>query len=327
MAKYNFNFKKIPINDIFYSSILILLLLPIPAAAEIQGIERFVRSIQHCWVTPTDRNFEKIQIAINVKDGNFSSSDISISGENTANNENILENFRSAKTAILRCADYSILSGYTGQLILNFSKNETSIHNTELVPVDMVSHDGSYLMDPLMYGHEIQLNLYLTPQSIAEPRFTDNIDKDPFNRGVEYDIYKSTSVSCVLNLFMRNDSEYDIAFKDPFSSVIGLRFIKADGENYMQGNVGLSTMLSGMPGGDRQILQSAGTVPIQFVSLTSNIFSSREEARQWVNQGGCDFQLASSVERYGIVGEVMIETNVNWVPLEYVLGVMSILHL
>ena len=155
------------------------------------------------------------------------------------------------------------------------------------------------------------LRFWLIKQSFKEPSISDRYEKDPFGRGAEYDVYKHTSVSCNLTLFLKNDTGFDVAFRDPFATVIGLEFVSPDKSMIMQGNIGMSSMSRGFSE-DINILKNEDYVGIRFVSMSSMRFDSTSAAKTAVNDGICDFKNIERVDPAGIMGEIMLSNENQW---------------
>ena len=133
------------------------------------------------------------------------------------------------------------------------------------------------------------------------PSVSDRYEKDPFGRA-ENDKYKYTYVRCRHNFQFRSYPAGKVAFRDPFSTIIGLTFISENNEITMQGNYGMSA-------GTRAMEESA---VVEFESLIGRRFSSRELANEAVASGLCDLLSATKVEPAGIVGEMMSDTATEW---------------
>ena len=156
------------------------------------------------------------------------------------------------------------------------------------------------------------LRFWLIDQSLREASVSDRYEKDPFGRGEEYDVYKHTSVSCNLNLFLKNDTGVDVAFRDPFATVIGLKFVGPDKTMTMQGNIGMSTMFRGLSEDNDKILKNGDYVGIEFVSMSSVRFDSASAAKTAVSDGICDFKNIERVDPAGIMGEIMLSNENQW---------------
>ena len=145
----------------------------------------------------------------------------------------------------------------------------------------------------------------VSEEGTLTPRIKDRYEKDPFGRA-ENDKYKYTTVSCRHNfIFAAGPSGVKVAFRDPYSTVIGLTFISANNEITMQGNYGGSA--------GRRVLEEAAVV--EFESLIPRRFSSRELANEAVASGLCDLLSATKIEPAGIMGEMMSDTATEWSEL------------
>ena len=155
--------------------------------------------------------------------------------------------------------------------------------------------------------------MVLSDQGKLSPSIKDKYEKDPFGRA-ENDVYEYTAVSCRQVLFFSSALE-NIAFKNPYTTVIGLTFISENKKITMQGNWGMSV--------GNKILKEKEFTNIEFVSLSPIKFSSRKLAKEAVADGLCDLMSATKVEQAGVMGEVMFESETKWRPLSRSLMVVT----
>tara|TARA_B100001057_G_scaffold332490_1_gene332899 strand:+ start:245 stop:823 length:579 start_codon:yes stop_codon:yes gene_type:complete len=144
--------------------------------------------------------------------------------------------------------------------------------------------------------------LILSDHGKLAPVIKDIYEKDPFNRP-ENDKYKYTSLSCRHTMYITSEKG-KVAFKNPFTTVIGLRFISQSREIVMQGNYGMSLR--------NKVLHQGMLERIDFVSLSSKEFSSRQFAENAITNGYCDLKSTTRVEPSGVGGEIMYDHENKW---------------
>ena len=144
--------------------------------------------------------------------------------------------------------------------------------------------------------------LGLSDKGKLAPIIKDIYEKDPFNRP-ENERYKYTSLSCRHIMFI-SSVEGKVAFKNPFTTVIGIKFISKSREIVMQGNYGMSL--------GNKVLHERRLENIDFVSLSSKKFSSRQLAENAITNGYCDLKSTTRVELSGVIGEVMYDYENKW---------------
>jgi len=167
------------------------------------------------------------------------------------------------------------------------------------------------LMKPAITNEttSIGLDFWLIEPGLRNADVVDRYEKDPFDRGAEYDVYKYTTVSCNLSLYLENNTGFDVAFKNPFTTVIGLTFVSTDGTNKtMQGNIGMSAIFPDFG----KVMKKGAWHEIEFVSMSAEKFESPDDAATAVNAGFCDFTNIDRVVPAGILGAIMLSNEYEW---------------
>lgn len=284
-----------------------------PGIASGNTFESASKEVSYCWVSPSKSDLVPIKVSVKFENGLADRSTITLIEPAMDNHGKVSLNFDAARRAISRCAEVAALENFSGELIFTFGDGVNEIKQVE----------PTYLMRPAVLDNSIQgLNFFIINDSFTAPSFYDIIDKDPFNRGANFDSYKGTEVTCRINLFLKNDTGFDVAFRDVYSTVIGLKFVLRDGNKLIQGNIGLSAALN-LTGESRNILKNNEYIQVNFVSMSSERFSSRRHADAWASDGGCDFSTVLDVERAGILGEIMLQNDTEWRSFGNSVGVVK----
>lgn len=150
------------------------------------------------------------------------------------------------------------------------------------------------------------LQLAIQPGRGVDYEVYDIEEELPFNKGKEY---KKTGVRCNYTGILFNRSATGVAFRNPFLTVLGVRFsISGDQSrnHIIQGNVGMSVANS------EHIIESGSGTVLDFVSMVDHYESSHELAEQWAQNGGCSLSNVSNIQPAGIHGDIMWEDLDQW---------------
>jgi hypothetical protein len=289
-----------------------------PSRAEITAAtlnNKLSSNIAGCWNFGMVSQPISIEVEVNITPTGIDPESIKLIGGYAFSPTIISENLDAARRTILRCALQNLEVNQEVLVRLSFdpvSRQVTAHTQSTFTEQKLPIQNTILLTNPINREIEEVLTFYLNSSSISTPILYDEYERDPFGRGSTYDRYVKTFASCRLNLFLVNEGRYNIAFRDPFSTVIGLKFLLPDQEILMQGNVGMSTLFRGLSDGNVNILRIGDYAKIEFVSMSSTSFSSRLDAENWVSQEACNFNRTTRIEPYGIMGEIMMENESEW---------------